>query len=52
MKISLKENQGTVNANAEWGGLAFGKPSGDVSANLCKLEELSLVEIGVNGLFH
>jgi len=50
MKVSLKENQGSVSAKAEWEGLPFGQPNGDLSGNTRKLE-LQLVEIGVSWLF-
>lgn len=50
MTISLKENQGSVSTKAEWEGLLFGQPNGDVSGNSGKLE-LRLVEIGVIWLY-
>lgn len=50
MNISLKENQWSMSAKAEWEGLPFGQPNGDISGNTRKLE-LQLVEIGVNWLF-
>lgn len=46
MKISLKQNQGTLHAQAEWEGLPFGKSHGDISENPCKLE-LRFIKIEV-----